>query len=148
MFCSHCGGHLEPGSQFCSNCGSRSQVQSTSHTTTTHFGQFGGFQQQAAPQPQQQYSQSQPVYSGENTMAIAGLISSLVGFMMGLPWIGIIVSAIGLVKAKQMNGKGRGLALAGLWIGIAGTIFYILLVVGYIILIIWLGGMGGNGYYY
>jgi len=43
--------------------------------------------------------------------------------------LGIVFSILGLQKAKQMNGEGRGMALAGLWISI------IYMVVSFIIFI-------------
>jgi len=136
MFCGHCGDKLQQGAHFCEKCGSRSQAQSTSSSTTTHFGQFGG---QQASQPQQQYQA--PAYSGENSMAIAGLICA---FM--IPLLGLIFSILGLQKAKEMNGKGRTMSLWGLWLSIIYIVLTVVYVVIYIIIMIWVMEMGDPYY--
>ena len=53
-------------------------------------------------------------------MALAGLILAFLS-----PFLGLIFSIIGLSKAKQMGGAGRGMAMAGLII----SIFYIVVAV-------------------
>lgn len=62
-----------------------------------------------------------------NGLAIAGFVVSLVsliinfGGIVGL--VGTILSGIGLSKSKQLNGKGKGMAIAGLIIGIIGIVY-------------------------
>lgn len=68
------------------------------------------------PQPQPQES------GGANGFAIVGFI-----FSFFIPLLGIIFSAIGLGKARQMNGKGRGLAGWGLALSIIGMVVLIIL---------------------
>lgn len=53
-------------------------------------------------------SGSQP--NGSNGMAIAGFVCSLLPFTV---LFGLIFSIIGLSKASEQNGQGRGLAMAG-----------------------------------
>lgn len=73
--------------------------------------------------------------TGNNGMAVAGFILALFTFFFGwipiLGWItwilGIIFSAIGIGKAKRLNGKGRGLAIAGLIISFIGIILMLVL---------------------
>lgn len=61
-----------------------------------------------------------------NGMAIAGFVLSF--FISPL---GIIFSAIGLSQiSKDSRQGGKGLAIAGLILGILGTVFYIFLYVG------------------
>ena len=48
-----------------------------------------------------------------NTMAIVGFV-----FSFFIPFIGLICSIIGLKKSTDLNGKGKGLAIAGLIISI------------------------------
>ena len=65
-----------------------------------------------------------PVYAvapKTNTLAIVGFILS---FFVTIA--GIIVSAIALRQIKQTGEGGRGLALAGLIIGIAATVIWII----------------------
>ncbi|MEU6832263.1 DUF4190 domain-containing protein [Nocardia beijingensis] len=91
--------------------------------------------------PSQPYSQPQPQYGyqtpyqpygvpsqGTNGMAIGALISSLVGFVTcGLGSIvGIILGVIALNQVKQTGQEGRGMALAGIWIGVGAIVVGIL----------------------
>lgn len=85
-----------------------------------------------------------PAYgSRTNGLAIAGLIVSAGGWIV-FPFIapiaGIILSAFGLSRAKQAEAagnpnSGRGIAMAGLVIGIVVTVLGLLFVVGYAALI-------------
>lgn len=82
---------------------------------------FYGYTQQ----PYGQYGQ-QPYYGNPaqptktNTMAIVGLVLSLVCFG-GLP--SLICSIVGLSQCRQRNEKGSGLAIAGIIISIVMMIF-------------------------
>ena len=77
--------------------------------------------------------------SKTNGMAIAGFIVSLL--VSGL--IGLILSIIGLNKAKECN-SGKGLAIAGIIIGIVKMILTILVVVLWSSLFVGLFGVLGN----
>ncbi|WP_395640051.1 DUF2510 domain-containing protein [Pseudolysinimonas sp.] len=78
--------------------------------------------------------------TGTNGLAIAGLIVSAAGWLIlgGLAAIaGIILSAFGLSRARQLDAlghpnSGRGIALAGLVIGIVVFVISIIVVVVYI----------------
>ena len=70
-------------------------------------------------------------------MAIVGLVCAFV-----MPLLGIIFSILGLQKARELNGKGRTMALWGLWVSIAQFVLVVLFVIIYIIIIIWVMGMG------
>ena len=82
-----------------------------------------------------------------NGLAIAGLIVSAGGWIvLGViaSIAGIILSAFGLARAKQAEAagnpnSGRGIAMAGLIIGIIMTVLGVLFVVGYIALILSVG---------
>ena len=67
----------------------------------------------------QQYG-GQPAQQGTSGMAVASLVCSLVGFVLcGVPAIlGVIFGGIALGQTKDNVRRGRGLALAGLIIGI------------------------------
>jgi hypothetical protein len=59
---------------------------------------------------------------GTDGFAIAGFVSSLF-----FPVVGIVLSAIGLGRVKKNGKKGKGLATAGLVIGIVTTALFFLL---------------------
>ena len=79
------------------------------------------------------YGYPPPPSSTTNPMAIASLVSSLVGWICGIgPILGIIFGVIALNQIKQTGQGGRGLALAGLIIGgveIALMLLYFVVVV-------------------
>lgn len=86
-----------------------------------------------------------PAYgSRTNGLAIAGLIVSAGGWIvLGViaSIVGIILSAFGLARAKQAEAagnpnSGRGIAMAGLIVGIVVTALGILLIVAYAALMI------------
>lgn len=62
-----------------------------------------------------------------NGLAIAGFVVSLVSLFINFAGIvgliATILSAVGLAKSKELNGKGKGLAIAGLIIGIIGIVY-------------------------
>ncbi|MGH3969404.1 MAG: DUF4190 domain-containing protein [Mycobacterium sp.] len=56
--------------------------------------------------------------AGTNTMAIASLVSSLLGWLCGIgPILGLIFGFIALNQIKKTGQGGHGLALAGIIIG-------------------------------
>lgn len=65
----------------------------------------------------------------QNGLAIAGFVCSLVGLFLGfVAVLGIIFSAIGLSKSNNQGAPHRGMAIAGLVIGIvAGGVWLIIL---------------------
>lgn len=62
-----------------------------------------------------------------NGLAIAGFVVSLVSLFINFAGIvglvGTILSGVGLEKSKNLEGKGKGLAIAGLIIGIIGVVY-------------------------
>ena len=61
-------------------------------------------------------------------MAIAGFVISLVSFLLccgSLSWLSLIFSIIGVVGAKKLMGKGKGLSIAGIIISVLGLLFFI-----------------------
>ena len=71
----------------------------------------------------------------KNNMATAGFILALFTFLFGwipvfgwVTWIlGVIFSWIGLSQSKSLEGKGRGLAIAGLLLSFAGLIMILII---------------------
>ncbi len=105
-FCTNCGQEISEGNRACTNCGTL--VDGGSPVTTT--------------------VNVNNVQNPTNGFAIAGFIISLVSlFCCGtLDWLGLIFSIIGLVKAKSLNGSGKGLAIAGIIISCIGLIILII----------------------
>lgn len=59
-----------------------------------------------------------PAAAGTNSMAIASLVCSLLGWLCGVgPILGIIIGIVALGKIKETGEGGRGLAIAGIAIG-------------------------------
>ncbi|MEV0298857.1 DUF4190 domain-containing protein [Nocardia sp. NPDC050710] len=71
-----------------------------------------------------------PPAQGTNGMAIGALVASLLGFCTCLGSIvGIILGVIALNQLKQRPQDGRGMALAGIWVGALGIVGWILYIV-------------------
>lgn len=75
------------------------------------------------------YGYPQPASTGTNAMAIASLVSSLVGWMCIIgPILGLIFGFVALGQIKQTGQDGRGLAIAG--IAISGAVIGLLVLIG------------------
>ncbi|MEU4651592.1 DUF4190 domain-containing protein [Nocardia fluminea] len=98
---------------------------------------YGGYPAAGAYQPYGQYPQPQ----GTNGLAIGALVSSLIGLCScGLGAIvGIILGVMALNQIKERGGEGKGMAQAGIWIGVAAIVGWIL----YILFFVVLGIAGG-----
>ncbi|MFI8978305.1 DUF4190 domain-containing protein [Nocardia asteroides] len=90
----------------------------------------GGYQPYGAyPQPQ-----------GTNGLAIGSLVASLVGLCTCVGSIvGIVLGVMALNQLKERGGEGRGMALAGIWIGAITLVLGLL----YVVFVIVLGVAGG-----
>jgi hypothetical protein len=98
------------------------------------YGQPAGFGQPPYGQPPQTYGQHpgqpygypQPAL-GTNGLAIAALVCSLAGIVtcISAP-VGIVLGAVALSQIKKTGQAGRGMALAGLWIGIVLTALFVI----------------------
>jgi hypothetical protein len=62
----------------------------------------------------------------QNTFAILGFVFSLMAYFVLL---GIIFSIIGLVKSSQLNGKGKGFAIAGIVIPIVYALVAVIVLI-------------------
>jgi uncharacterized membrane protein YvbJ len=116
-FCANCGAEVSDGFAFCEKCGTPVQAPEN-QAPSYNAPQYG-------PAAKQE----------NNGMAIGGFVCSLVGFLccqLVTP-VGLILSIIGLSKSKQMNGSGKGLAIAGIIIGAIGVAIFILTIILYAI---------------
>lgn len=116
MYCIKCGSPIDDNAKFCPNCGSPTSAVPSVPPAATYY----------PSQPQQASQPRQTAQNQTNGCVIAGFVLS---FFM--PLIGLILSIIGVGKAKEC-GNGKGLAIAGIVlssIDIAVFILVVLLVV-------------------
>lgn len=115
MYCSKCGAQIDDSATFCPYCGtstSGAAIRPEYYVPPVVSG--GG----AAPVKQ------------TNGCAIAGFV---LAFFM--PFIGFILSIVGIVKAKkECGGSGKGLAIAGLIISLLSLILYVVLIVAIVLI--------------
>lgn len=116
-FCTNCGAEISEGYAFCEKCG-----------TPVEGGTPQG---QPIPQAQQVVVNNVTPQKQTNVCALIGFITSL---LCGcLSPVSIVLCIIGIVKAKDYNGDGKGLAIAGLVISILALLislaYYFIIVV-------------------
>lgn len=117
-FCTSCGSEVHEGDNVCSNCGTpiNKEVNPVQQGNTTVV-----------------VNQAQPKKS--NGLAIGGFVVSLVSTLLccgSLNLISLILSIIGLVKVKDCDGNGKGMAIAGIIISAIGIIiFFLFMILGY-----------------
>lgn len=120
--CKSCGEKLEKDSKFCQNCGAPIP-EAVEEVVTAEVVSNTQEAPKAAP------ATSKPQKNG---LAIAGFIVSLCSILccgsIAVP--GIVLSIIGLVKSKSMNGAGKGMAIGGI---VIGSIMLVVLIFLYII---------------
>ena len=112
-FCTNCGARLEDKDKFCTSCGKpieEGQVQTNNTQVVVNNNSSNG---------------------PTNGLAIAGFVVSLVSLCCcGLfSIVGLILSIIGLVKAKDYNNNGKGLAIAGVIISAISILFLIFYII-------------------
>ncbi|MBE6019891.1 MAG: zinc-ribbon domain-containing protein [Clostridiales bacterium] len=117
MNCPRCGSEIQLSDPVCPKCGTRNVAYMPAQPEQQPYDQQ--YRQSYFPQPTYYVA---PPANPSNGMAIAGFILSLIF----APWclffalfslftiLGMIFSIIGLSKSKQLNGSGRGLAIAGI----------------------------------
>ena len=99
MYCHNCGSEIDDNAVICPRCG-------------------------VATANMEQTKQPQAAKSETNSMAVVGFILS---FFVAIA--GLIVSIIGLRKAPEYGGNGKGLAIAGIIISAASMALAFLLVI-------------------
>ncbi|MEJ7833921.1 MAG: DUF4190 domain-containing protein [Nocardioides sp.] len=99
-----------------------------------------------APQPQHpMYGSPQPAYgqagvAPNNSSAVVALVLGILSFVACGPFTGIPAIFVGRSAIRQIDQSGgreggRGLAQAGLWLGVANTVLAALVVVGFVVII-------------
>jgi hypothetical protein len=95
------------------------------------YGQQPYGQQLYGQQPYGQYGYPQPQQQASNGLAIASLVCGIAGFLVFgvvLGPLAVIFGAIGLSRANR-GASGRGMAIAGLVLGVLATVIAIVLLV-------------------
>ena len=118
QYCPACGSQIDGDSKFCTTCGYSLEVQNNNQGVNNN-----------APQNNYDINQNFTTAAGvkqyTNGMAITGLVISIVSLIFccgSISVVGLVFSIIGLNKAKQNNGIGKGLAIAGLIVNIIGIL--------------------------
>lgn len=122
-FCINCGKELQEGAKACGYCGMIIDGQNVGAGAANNTG--------AANVGTVVNVQSTSVKS-TNGMAIVGFVLSLVSSLCccgAFNFISLILSIVGLVQSKNMNGSGRGLAIAGIIISAIMIIIGIILII-------------------
>lgn len=104
-YCSKCGAQLADDDDYCYFCGAK-------------FEEIK--QEELKEQPTfQDQSYYEDKYYGQrpNTVALFGFVFAFLS-----PIVGLILSIIGLKKAKEYNGLGKGYAIAGIIISVVSMI--------------------------
>jgi len=116
-FCTNCGTKLDDNVKFCTSCGKAVEGEEQANQSNATV-----------------VVNNNSVNEPNNGLAIAGFVVSLVSTFLccgAFNVVGLVLSIVGLVKAKDYNGKGKGLAIAGIVICgvvmILGIIFYIVM---------------------
>ena len=122
MFCSQCGEKNPDDAKFCSKCGTALAVAEAPAAAPAP---------EAAPTPP-----PSAVAGGTRTsgMAIAALIIGIAGFIFFGP-LGILAIIFGAIGISQINRdpnlKGKGMAVAGLVLGIISGVFWIIAIIAW-----------------
>ena len=109
-YCTKCGAQLADDDDYCYFCGAK-------------FEEIK--QEEPKEQPTfQDQSYYEDRYYGQrpNTVALLGFVFAFLS-----PIVGLILSIIGLKKAKEFNGLGKGYAIAGIIISVVSMILSVLL---------------------
>ncbi|HEY1616213.1 MAG TPA: hypothetical protein VGG25_01270 [Streptosporangiaceae bacterium] len=100
-------------------------------------GQFGGQPPYGQPPGQPGYGPQGGVERQRNGFAIASLVCAIAQVLLFilplLALLAIIFGAIGISKARNMAGVGRGMSLTGLILGCLGMVLFVVGVVGAVV---------------
>ena len=108
--CKHCGAQLADDDNYCYFCGA-SLEEETEQVKADYIDER--YQEYKNSERYQNYMERRP-----NTIAIIGFVFAFVS-----PIIGLVLSIIGLNRARMDHGNGRGYAIAGIIVAIMNFIF-------------------------
>ena len=123
-FCVRCGNEVPEGNNVCTNCGTPVNNAPVNSAPVA----------QAQPGTTVVVNQPATQPAKSNGMAITGFIISLVSMILccgSLSLISLIFSIIGVTKAKDCGGNGKGLAIAGIIISVIGMIVLVIVSIFY-----------------
>ena len=114
MYCNKCGAPIPEGGNFCQKCGAAVE-QSTAESQPSEI----------QPQPVQTATATTT-----NGFAIAALVCGIAGlFLNFLSILAIIFGALGIAQTnKNPEIKGKGMAVAGLVLGIVVLLFWVFII--------------------
>lgn len=107
-FCTNCGTKLEDDVVFCTGCGQK--VEDNGGSAPSNNNPAGNVTVNVS-------NVGNGAAKKTNGLAIAGFVTSLVSTLLccgAFNMIGLILSIVGLVKAKDYDGNGKGMAIAGI----------------------------------
>ena len=126
-FCTNCGAEISEGYAFCEQCGTPVDEKGNAHGNNNKASQGNG------GTPVNVYNNTVIQQKKGNGLAVAGFVISLVNAILccgSFSLISLIFSIVGVVKAKDCNGEGKGLAIAGIIISalcMVGWLIYIII---------------------
>lgn len=117
MFCTNCGKEINDQADFCIHCGCATKKETA-----------------AAPMIDTNVSEGKGASIAALVLGLIGVLFSWFGWFcyiaLACAIAGIIFGAVGMKKSAQAhNGRSSGLAIAGLVLGIIGTVFALIAVV-------------------
>jgi hypothetical protein len=131
MYCPQCGEAIADGSRFCSKCGAPTVIQHV---------------------PVQQVSIPQYVTATSRTsgMAVASLVLGIISLLLNpLAILAIIFGGVALSQTSHNPTLGgRGMAIAGLVLGIIVVVFWIVMLIWFGSFFWWFSNNVNQGYYY
>ena len=119
-FCTNCGGELKDGFAFCEKCGS--PVDGGKQTKNVEPASVNNTYNTYNVAPAKK----------SNGLALGGFITTLVSTLLccgSFNLIGLILCIVGLVKAKDYDGNGKGLAIAGIVINVLFIVLGVILTI-------------------
>lgn len=126
-FCNHCGTMLSEDEKFCPNCGAKAESKSeVVNETATVVNNT----QTVSSQSNINNNVNQAKPQKTNGLAIASMVCGIVGLFIGALWLGITALCLSIAAKNRLKvfpeEKGKGMATAGLVLGIIDIAFGII----------------------
>lgn len=129
-YCQNCGSEIQEGASFCTSCGSKLPqsepiIQNESNESIFGFEDHQTITENRSFENGNTNQNSFQNQNNENNEPLRTNSMCLVGFILSFffSFIGLIVSCVGLSQLKKNPyEKGKGLAIAGIIIGVIGFV--------------------------